>query len=96
MKQKLQQILDHYGPEAQFEQFRCEVAELGLALSRLAIHNQKINIDQVAEEIADVMNMADQFCMTHRLTDRITVGRMEKIERQLGRMQNENYRPKNL
>lgn len=94
MKEKLQQIIDHYGPEAQFEQLRCEVAELSLALSRLAIHNQKINIDDVASELADVFNMAEQFCMVHDLIPQVHITRLEKINRQLGRMQDENYRKK--
>lgn len=89
MKERLQQIIDHYGADAQFEQFRCEVAELNEALCRLAIHNQSINIDQVMSEIADVWIMSEQFCMIFGKTLAVRAEAIRKVDRQIRRIENE-------
>lgn len=86
MKDLLSRILDHYGVYHQTNKLREELAELQLALARMHIHGELINVEQVAEEIADVENMLDQFKMAFNLEDQVKLTRFEKAKREQRRI----------
>lgn len=81
-------IAEHYGYEAQREQFEEECAEAILAAQKCKRHGSKDNFEALCGEVADVLIMAQQMrlLMSTTLIDRIV---NEKLERQLGRIENE-------
>ena len=81
-------IAEHYGYEAQREQFEEECAEAILAAQKCKRHGSKDNFEELCGEVADVLIMAQQMrlLMSTTLIDRIV---NEKLERQLGRIENE-------
>jgi hypothetical protein len=82
-------IAEHYGYEAQREQFEEECAEAILAAQKCKRHGSKDNFEALCGEVADVLIMAQQMrlLMSTALIDRIV---NEKLERQLGRIENED------
>ena len=81
-------IAEHYGYEAQREQLIEECAEAILAAQKCKRHGSKDNFEALCGEVADVLIMAQQMrlLMSTTLIDRIV---NEKLERQLGRIENE-------
>ena len=81
-------IAEHYGYEAQREQFEEECAEAILAAQKCKRHGSKDNFEALCGEVADVLIMAQQMrlLMSTTLIDRIV---NEKLERQLGRINDE-------
>ena len=85
---RLERIAYHYGYDAQREQFIEECAEAILAAQKCKRHGSKDNFEELCGEVADVLIMAQQMrlLMSTTLIDRIV---NEKLERQLGRIENE-------
>lgn len=85
---RLERIAYHYGYDAQREQFIEECAEAILAAQKCKRHGSKDNFEELCGEVADVLIMAQQMrlLMSTALIDRIV---NEKLERQLGRIENE-------
>ena len=82
-------IAEHYGYEAQREQLIEECSEAILAAQKCKRHGSKDNFEALCGEVADVLIMAQQMrlLMSTTLIDRIV---NEKLERQLGRIENED------
>lgn len=86
---RLERIAYHYGYDAQREQFIEECAEAILAAQKCKRHGSKDNFEALCSEVADVLIMAQQMrlLMSTTLIDRIV---NEKLNRQLGRIENED------
>lgn len=100
MKEDLLKIIEHYGIIPQLKYFQSEVFELNEAIFILEHYLEFANdqdyqttlkqqINHIAEEIADVLVMLEQFRLyysisTHELKDIMDY----KIERQLERIEN--------
>jgi phosphoribosyl-ATP pyrophosphohydrolase len=86
---RIEEIAYHYGYDAQREQFIEECAEAILAAQKCKRHGSKDNFEALCGEVADVLIMAQQMrlLMSTALIDRIV---NEKLERQLGRIENED------
>ncbi len=103
MKEKLLKIIEHYGVMPQLKYFQSEVFELNEAILQYEhINNYDktssnfktyINNDMmyhIAEEIADVQVMLNQFKEYYKISDEQIEGIMNyKIDRQLERIKNE-------
>lgn len=98
MKNKLLEIINHYGVIPQLKYFQSEVFELTEAILDTQ-HENNINIakvpskkhlDHIAEEIADVLVMLEQFRIYYGI-DLAEVKRIGKykINRQMERLKNE-------
>lgn len=94
IKEKELKIIRHYGVIPQLKYFQSEVFELNQAI----IYNRydseymdcKENIDNIADEIADILMMIGQFKEYHKISDERIQEIIEyKIERQLNRMEME-------
>lgn len=81
-KEKNIKIAKHYGYSAQIDKLKEEVAELQLALARNDLDNTK-------EEIADVMNMIEQYIYIMRCEEEVIKIKHEKTDRQLQRIEDE-------
>ena len=83
-------IAEHYGYEAQREQLIEECAEAILAAQKCKRHGAKDNSEELCGEVADMLIVAQQMrlLMSTTLIDRIV---NEKLERQLGRIENEDF-----
>ena len=81
-------IAEHYGYEAQREQFEEECAEAILAAQKCKRHGSHGNFVNLCEEVADVLIMAQQMriLMSTSLIDSFID---KKLNRQLGRIENE-------
>jgi hypothetical protein len=81
-------IVEHYGYEAQREQFEEECAEAILAAQKCKRHGSKDNFEELCGEVADVLIMAQQMrlLMGAKVIDEIID---KKLNRQLGRIENE-------
>lgn len=98
MEEKLLKIINHYGVLPQLKYFQSEVFELNEAIieCELAYHYSPCQIgrgyeEHIAEEIADVMVMLEQFKLYYGISsEEITKIFWEKVDRQLGRIENEN------
>lgn len=92
MKEQLKEIINHYGVMKQLKYFQSEVFELNEAIINteyLPFHNEK-DKDHIAEEIADVEVMLNQFKEYYGITyEQILVIMQYKINRQLERIKNE-------
>ena len=92
MKEQLKEIINHYGVLKQLKYFQSEVFELNEAIINteyLPFHNEK-DKDHIAEEIADVEVMLNQFKEYYGITyEQILVIMQYKINRQLERIKNE-------
>lgn len=83
-KYLFEKALAHYGPEAQIRMLYEEMAELQLAVCK---HGRGAdNLDNIAEEIADVGIMLDQMRLLFNVEARSEEIRLEKVARLAGRM----------
>lgn len=100
MKEDLLKIIQHYGVNAQQRQFAEEVFELQEAITTHELKNSvsyEIPIteivetrEHIAEEIADVMIMLNQFKIYYGIpNETILVFMRGKVNRQLERIKNE-------
>lgn len=79
-----EKALSHYGPEAQIKMLYEEMAELQLAVCK---HGRGAdNLDNIAEEIADVGIMLDQMRLLFNVEERSRAIRLEKVARLAERM----------
>ena len=79
-----EKALAHYGPEAQIKMLYEEMAELQLAVCK---HGRGAdNIDNIAEELADVGIMLDQMRLLFNVETRSREIRLEKVARLAERM----------
>lgn len=103
MKEYLIKIINHYGIEQQLRKFQEEVFELNEAI---ITHELKKSVEyeiplteiigtreHIAEEIADVFNLVEQFMYFYNIDiqDVIEI-KHKKIHRQLERIENEQRR----
>ena len=103
MKQDLLKIINNYGVMPQLKYFQSEVFELGEAI---ITHELKQSVEyeiplteiigtreHIAEEIADVFNLVEQFMYFYNIDiqDVIEI-KHKKIHRQLERIENEQRR----
>ena len=106
MEEKILKIINHYGVLLQLKYFQSEVFELNQAIldrenpNNIArpfldfgarLNNRKpSDIEHIAEEIADVMVMLEQFKLYYGITDEEVKNIMnQKIDRQIERIENE-------
>ena len=98
MEEKLLQIINHYGVMPQLKYFQSEVFELNEAIinferdTRFVPKEDKpcTSQEHIAEEIADVMVMLEQFKLYYGITsEEITKIFWNKVDRQLERIENE-------
>lgn len=88
MKENLLQIINHYGVLPQLKQFNEEAYELIEAI----IKHEALGCEykHIAEEIADVLNMVEQFMYYYDIDIRDVIEiKHHKINRQLERIKNE-------
>lgn len=93
MKEKLLQIINHYGVMPQLKYFQSEVFELGEAIINhewLKSERGTGDIAHITEEIADVLNMVEEFMYYYdiKIEDVIEI-KHKKIDRQLERIRSE-------
>ncbi|MDD4733991.1 MAG: hypothetical protein PHU05_04020 [Bacilli bacterium] len=94
---KLLKIIKHYGVLKQLKYFQSEVFELNEAVINYENSRKQpyaINMlpsrEHIAEEIADVMVMLEQFRLYFGIDEKDVVKiKWEKVERQLERIENE-------
>ena len=94
MKNKLLQIINHYGIDKQLKYIHSEYFELDEAIINYnyndKIYKEEYAINQVIEELADVMVMLKQFQHYFNIKDEEIEKIMNyKIDRQLERIKNE-------
>lgn len=99
MKEDVLKIINHYGVMPQLKYFQSEVFELNEAIikkeedyefSETTVRMDKENIKHIAEEIADVMVMLEQFKEYYKINETDIYEMMVyKINRQLERISNE-------
>ena len=96
---KLLKIINNYGVLKQLKYFQSEVFELNEAIINRELHwNYDTEIqdikpleEHIAEEIADVMVMLEQFRLYFGIDEKDIIKiKWEKVERQLERMRLEN------
>ena len=91
MEEQLKQIINHYGIDNQLKYIHSEYFELDEAIMKY--ENNSFNsidfaIEHIAEEIADVMVMLEQFRLYYDIPSmQITEIMQQKIERQLKRIE---------
>lgn len=93
MREKLEQIADHYGYDAQARQLMEESAELTVALNKewrnregyLACDNKEAR-QNIVEEIADVEIMLEQIQYLMGCKHEVFLVKMKKTDRQIERM----------
>lgn len=87
MKEKLLEIIKHYGVMKQLKYIHSEYFELDEAILNEEFEHHQESIEHIAEEIADVMVMLKQFQYYYGITDEQIENIMKsKIERQLNRI----------
>lgn len=94
MQKDLLKIIKHYGVNAQQRQFNEEVFELQEAITAYENDYEGLNMgndtSHIAEEIADVMVMLNQFKAYYGIpNETILVFMRGKVDRQLERIKNE-------
>ena len=101
-KEKLLKIINHYGVIPQLKYFQSEVFELNEAIMILEHYEEYANDqdyqttlkrqkEHIAEEIADVMVMLEQFKNYYEISsEEITEIFWNKVDRQLERIEKEN------
>lgn len=101
-KEKLLKIINTYGVLPQLKYFQSEIFELNEAIMQLEHYEEYANDqdyqttlkkqkEHIAEEIADVMVMLEQFKMYYNIKDMDIEEVMDKkINRQLERIENRN------
>lgn len=97
MKDKLLQIIQHYGINNQLKYIHSEYYELDEAIVKSQYNcnydfiEKEEDIKHIAEEIADVMVMLRQFQYYYEISDEQIEEIMKyKIDRQIKRMENDN------
>ena len=88
MKEDLLKIINHYGVLPQLKYFQSEVFELNEAI----IKHEALGCEyqHIAEEIADVLNMVEQFMYYYDIDIKDVIEiKHQKIHRQLERIENE-------
>lgn len=98
MKESILQIIEHYGVLPQLKYFQSEIFELNEAIIRYEQANEGIyNYDfdklrnHIAEELADVQVMLEQFKLYYGITsEEITNIFCSKVNRQLDRISKDN------
>lgn len=103
MKENLLKIINHYGVLPQLKHFNSEVFELTEAIFQYDAQKEacenigcsRIHIDKckehIAEEIADVMVMLNQFMMYYNISnEEVRDIMIFKVNRQLERLNKEN------
>jgi len=89
MENQLKQIIEHYGIMKQLKYIHSEYFELDEAIIEYE-NIDSTNIDHIAEEIADVMVMLEQFRLHYGIDKETIQDLMEyKINRQIERIENE-------
>ena len=98
MKENLLQIINHYGVLPQLKHFNSEVFELTEAIINaennrligISRKPSKLAIEHIVEEIADVLNMVEQFMYYYDIDIKDVVEiKHQKIHRQMERIENE-------
>lgn len=90
MKEDLLKIIQHYGVNAQQRQFAEEVFELQEAITQYEEPRRYCSTEHIAEKIADVMIMLNQFKAYYEIpNETILVFMRGKVNRQLERIKNE-------
>lgn len=90
MEDKLLKIINHYGVLNQLKYIHTEYFELDEAIMdyEYSDGNNTLQIEHIAEEIADVMVMIEQFKCYYGITDeQISKNMIYKIRRQLERIE---------
>ena len=90
MKDKLLQIVSHYGIDKQLKYIHTEYYELDEAIIEFQETRRFSTKDHITEEIADVMVMLKQFQYYYGIEDKQVENVMQyKIDRQLDRIEKE-------
>ena len=90
MKDKLLQIINHYGVMKQLKYIHSEYYELDEAILKSYDTMYDFEIEHIAEEIADVMVMLKQFQYYYEIKDNEIEKIMEqKIDRQIERIKDD-------
>ena len=97
MKEDLLKIIKHYGVNAQQRQFNEETFELQEAIieyENSGCYDEEDSVEfvnHIAEEIADVLNLIEQFmyCYDIDFDKEVLEIKHQKVARQLERIQNE-------
>ena len=97
MKEDLLKIIKHYGVNAQQRQFNEETFELQEAIieyENSGCYDEEDSVEfvnHIAEEIADVLNLIEQFMYYYNIDfDKYVLGiKHQKVARQLERIKNE-------
>ncbi|MGM9881587.1 MAG: MazG nucleotide pyrophosphohydrolase domain-containing protein [Bacilli bacterium] len=91
MKEGLLKIINNYGVLPQLKYFQSEVFELNEAIIKAENKFEPVqDIDHIAEEIADVLNMVEQFMYYYDIDIKDVIEiKHQKIHRQLERIANE-------
>ena len=89
MKDKLLEIINHYGVMHQLKYFQSEVFELNEAIIQYE-NTDTINKKHIAEEIADVCVLLNQIIEYYKISRAdINMNMVFKIDRQLDRIKGE-------
>lgn len=91
MNSKLLTIANHYGLKAQLKKTIEELHEVETEIN-IALYNDCQNINELAEEIADVYNMLEQLEFLLGIKSSVTGQRNYKIDRTLRRIAEEKLR----
>src|SRR5574344_2719366 len=91
---KIEKIADHYGLQHQLYKSIEELIELVQAIQEysfeLGMRDDEISTEHVAEEIADVSIMLDQLRYLLECEETVNLYRETKVNRQIGRIAEEN------
>lgn len=104
MKKDLLKIIEHYGVMTQLKYFQSEVFELNEAIlqyehinnydkssSNFKTYGNNMLLEHIAEEIADVLVMLNQFKEYYSISDETVAEVFQyKLDRQLERIKNES------
>lgn len=104
-KEKLLKIINHYGVIPQLKYFQSEIFELNEAIINCELKSTveyEIPLteiigakDHIAEEIADVMVMLEQFKLYYSISsEEITNIFWSKVDRQINRIENDSNNKK--
>lgn len=90
-EEKLLKIINNYGVMHQLKYFQSEIFELNEAI--ILEQYDEDSIEHIAEEIADVEVMLLQFKEYYHIDGNLILEIMnKKIDRQLGRIENEQFK----
>ena len=90
---KIRGISEYYSPEHQLKKAKEEVRELLAELEAAQIINGKIILPgNTWSEVADVIIMCIQLAMQHRKEDKVREQMEYKVNRQVGRIEEEKWK----